>query len=59
MQKSLEDRGYFVSCGLTEKPAGKIDSDRMLLEAEKEMRDAKALFYADPEHSRRARVTES
>lgn len=37
VQKELEDREYFVSWGMTEKPAGKIDSDQMLMEAEKEM----------------------
>ncbi len=58
VQKKLEDMGYFVSYGMAEKPAGRIDSDRMLMEAEKQMREAKARFYSNPEHSRRARLAE-
>lgn len=58
VQKKLEDIGYFVSFGMTEKPAGKIDSDQMVLEAEKQMREAKARFYSSPVHSRRARLAE-
>lgn len=59
VQKKLAGEGYFVSCGMAERPAGKIDSDRMLMEAEKKMREAKARFYSTPEHSRRARLSEN
>ena len=58
VQKKLEEMGYFVSYGMTEKPAGRIDSDRMLMEAEKQMRVAKARFYSGPEQLRRARLAE-
>lgn len=58
VQKKLEKMGYFVSYGMAERPAGKINSDKMLMEAEKKMREAKAAFYSTPEHSRRARMPE-
>lgn len=58
VQKKLAGQGYFVSYGMAERPAGEIDSDRMLIEAEKRMREAKARFYSSPEHSRRARMPE-
>ena len=54
----LEKMGYFVSYGMAERPAGQINSDKMLMEAEKKMREAKAAFYSNPEHSRRARMPE-
>lgn len=59
VQKKLEGMGYFVSYGMAEKPAGGINSDRMLMEAEKQMREAKARFYSNSENSHRARISEN
>lgn len=59
VKKKLEDMGYFVSYGMAEKLTGGINSDRMLMEAEKQMREAKACFYSNPENSRCARLSEN
>jgi hypothetical protein len=54
-----EDRAFGLKYGKAEKPAGRINSDRMLMEAEKWMWEAKVRFYSNLENSRRVRLSEN
>jgi hypothetical protein len=50
--ENLQKQGYQVSLGISQQ---RVDHKQLLFEADKAMRQAKAAYYQDTEHDRRAR----
>lgn len=53
--ENLQKQGYQVSLGISQQRVDQLELKQLLFEADKAMRQAKAAYYQDTEHDRRAR----
>ena len=53
--ENLQKQGFHVSLGISQQRVDQLELKQLLFEADKAMRQAKAAYYQDTEHDRRAR----